>query len=549
MRRFRDRNVSGSKHTKETPMLRRFVTALLLVSFSTLSISAQQRNPDQQPRKVKQELKKAYVNWINDVDLIITKSERDAWNKLATDDEREKFIEDFWHSRDPDPDTEENEFKQNFFERDAYANEHFSSGKPGRLTDRGRIYIKFGKPDEIESHPAGGLYERTSYEGGGSTSTYPFEKWFYRYLPNVKSGVEIEFVDPTGSGEYRIARNPDEKDALIQIPGAGQTLAEMMNLESRADRITNLGGFGRVNYTRTQDSPFEVIDLLNALQKDQPFERNFLGNSVSTPIVDDSSINFDTQINFFRQSDNRVLAVLTVQADNDQLQFSDSGGLQTARLNIFGRVTSVANLTAAKFEDSVTTTATAQELNDTRTRKSAYARAFILNPGRYRVDVIVRDIQSGNAGVRKVGFIAPKFPTDSLSASSVILAAKLENMEAGAPIGPFVIGTTKVIPNLTGVYRRGQPIGIYLQVYNAAMDQTTLRPAADAEYVLLKDGKELSKQIEDWRQINDAGQRLTLTRLIDSRNLEPGKYQIQIRIRDHVSGQTITPAASFTVEP
>ena len=109
-------------------MLRRFVTALLLVSFSTLSISAQQRNPDQQPRKVKQELKKAYVNWINDVDLILTKSERDAWNKLATDDEREKFIEDFWHSRDPDPDTEENEFKQSFFERTAYANEHFSSG-------------------------------------------------------------------------------------------------------------------------------------------------------------------------------------------------------------------------------------------------------------------------------------------------------------------------------------------------------------------------------------------------------------------------------------
>src|ERR1044071_7735852 len=313
--------------------MRRFITALLLVSFATVSLSAQQtkRNPEEQPRKVKQELKKAYVNWLNDVDLILTKAERDAWPKLATDEEREKFIEDFWRSRDPDPDTEENEFKQEFFERIAYANEHFSSGKPGRMTDRGRIYIKFGKPDEIESHPAGGMYERPSWEGGGSTSTYPFEKWFYRNIPNVRSGVELEFVDPTGSGEYRIARNPDEKDALINVPGAGQTFAEMAGLESRADRISNLGGVGRANYTRTQDSPFEMMDLLNALQRDQPFERNFLGNSVSTPIVDDSSINFDTQINFFRQSDNRVLAVLTVQTDNDQLQFSDSGGLQIAR--------------------------------------------------------------------------------------------------------------------------------------------------------------------------------------------------------------------------
>ena len=218
-------------------------------------------------------------------------------------------------------------------------------------------------------------------------------------------------------------------------------------------------------------------------------------------------------------------------------------------MNIFGRVITLANRSIGKFEDSVTTTATSQELSTTRTRKSAYARAFILDPGRYRVDVIVRDIQSGAAGIKQVGFVVPEFPADRLSASSVVLAARLENVGSGAAIGPFVIGTTKVIPNLSGIFRRNQPVGVYLQIYNAAIDQTTLRPAADAEYVLLKNGKELSKQTEDWRQINDAGQRLTLSRLIDSRSLEPGEYQIQIRIRDHVSGQTITPTATFTIVP
>src|SRR5215217_7171984 len=532
-------------------MLRRFVTALLLVSFSIASISAQQtkRNPEEQPRKVKPEPKKAYVNWIKDVDLILTQSERDAWKKLETDDEREKFIEDFWRSRDPDPDTEENEFKLEFLERVAYTNEHFSSGKPGRLTDRGRIYIKFGKPDEIESHPAGGSYERPSYEGGGSTSTYPFEKWFYRHLPNVGNGVEIEFVDPTGSGEYRIARNPDEKDALINVPGAGPTFAELAGLEKRADRIANLGGFGRVNYTRAQDSPFEMLNLLTSLERDQSFERNFLGTATHTPIADENPINFETQFNYFRQSNNGVLAVLTVQTDNDQLQFTNSGGIETARLNIFGRVITVANRPVGKFEDAVTTTATSEELSTTRSRKSVYARAFTLNPGRYRVDVVVRDIQSGAGGLKQVGFQVPEFPTGALSTSSIVLAAKLENLQGGTAIGPFVIGTTKVIPNISGVFRRSQPVGVYLQIYNAAIDQTTLRPAADAEYVLLKNGKELSKQKEDWRQINDAGQRLTLSRLIDSRSLEPGEYEIQIRIRDHVSGQTITPTATFTIVP
>lgn len=532
-------------------IVRRLVTVLLLVSFSTLTISAQQpkRNPDEQPRKVKRELKKAYVDWINDVDLILTQSERDAWKKLDTDDEREKFIEEVWRSRDPDPDTEENEFKEQFYERVAYANTHFSSGKAGRFTDRGRIYIKFGKPDAVESHPAGGHYERPWSEGGGSTSTYPFEKWFYRHIPNVRSGIELEFVDPTGSGEYRLARNPDEKDALIHVPNAGRTFAELAGLETRADRIANLAGFGLANYRRAQDSPFEVMDLLLALERDQPLERNFIGTSTDTPIADDNPINFETQFNYFRQSDNRVLAVLTIQTNNDELSFTNSGGLETARLNIFGRVTSVANRRVGKFEDSVTTTATSEELSTTRTRKSAYAKGFILDPGRYRVDVIVRDVHSGAAGLKQVGFVVPEFQVDRLSASSIVLAIKLEKMEGGAPVGPFVIGTTRVIPNLSAIYRRNQPVGIYLQIYNAAIDQTTLRPAADAEYVLLKNGKELSRLVEDWRQIDDAGQRLTLTRLIDSSALEPGEYEIQIRIRDHVSGQKITPSATLTIAP
>lgn len=531
--------------------LRRLIATLLLGSLSTLSLSAQQTkpNPDEKPRKVQKEIKKAYVEWINDVDPILTQSERDAWKKLATDDEREKFIEDFWHSRDRDPDTEENEFKEQFYERIAYANEHFSSGKPGRMTDRGRIYIKFGKPDEIESHPAGGIYERPSWEGGGSTSTYPFEKWFYRHLPNVSSGVELEFVDPTGSGEYRLARNPDEKDALINVPGAGSTFAELAGLETRANRIGNLGGFGRVNYTRIQDSPFEQLAVQIAMERDQPFERNFLGTSIPTPIVDDNALSFETQINYFKQSDNKVLAVLTVQTDNDELSFTNNGGLETANLNILGWVTSVANRRVGKFEDSVTTTATSDELSTTRTRKSAYARGFILEPGRYKVEVIVRDTKSGAVGVRQVGFVVPEYPADRLSASSIVLAAKLENMESGAAVDPFVIGTTKVIPNLSGTFRRNQPVGVYLQVYNAAMDQTTLRPTADAEFVLLKNGKEIARQTEDWRKINNAGQRLTLSRLIDSSKLEPGEYQIQVRIRDQVSGETITPSATFTVVP
>ena len=209
----------------------RMVIAFLTVVFATTAVFGQKKqgdtqDPSQKQRNVKQELNKAYKDWLDkDVAYIITDEERKAFKKLETDDEREHFIEEFWRRRDPDPDTDENEYREEYYERIAYANEHYASGIPGWKTDRGRIYIMYGKPDETETHPSGGSYQRESYEGGGSTSTYPFERWFYRYLPGVGSGIEIEFVDPTGSGEYRIARNPDEKDALLNVPGAGLTMA------------------------------------------------------------------------------------------------------------------------------------------------------------------------------------------------------------------------------------------------------------------------------------------------------------------------------------
>ena len=134
------------------------------------------QNPSLNPRKVSPEMNKAHKKWYSeDVKYIITDAERKAFLALKTDEERENFISRFWDMRDPNPDTEENEFRGEYYERIAYANEHFSSGIPGWKTDRGRIYITWGKPDSIESRPSGGAYDRPSYEGGGSITTYPFE--------------------------------------------------------------------------------------------------------------------------------------------------------------------------------------------------------------------------------------------------------------------------------------------------------------------------------------------------------------------------------------
>jgi len=526
------------------------LSVLNSVPFSFGQDSRSAQDPSQKSRNVKPELKKAYKDWLDkDVTYIITDEERKAFKKLATDDERERFIEEFWRRRDPDPDTDENEFKEEYYERIAYANEHFASGIPGWKSDRGRIWIMYGKPDGRETHPMGGSYDRPSYEGGGSTSTYPFETWFYRYLAGVGSGIEIEFVDPTGSGEYRLARNPNEKDALLNIPGAGLTLSEQLGLSDKGDRISGLGGTGINNYQREQDSPFSRLQLLADLSRPPQVKFNDLATAVNTGVVEENPLNFDIRVDFFRQSDERVISAFTIQTENKDLVFQDSGGLQQARINIFGKITSVAGRRVGIFEDPVITTATTQELTEAKDRKSAYQKAVALAPGTYKVDVIVRDVVSGATGIRHVGFTVPRYDPAKLSTSTLILAAKLQSLVDQPAVGQFVIGQTKVIPNVSGTYHRGQPVGVYMQVYNAGIDQTTLRPSVDVEYALLKDGKELGKQVEDWRGMSDSGQRLTLARLIDSSPLTPGEYELAIRIRDRVSGQTLTPSSKFTVVP
>ncbi|GIU81496.1 MAG: hypothetical protein KatS3mg006_0560 [Pyrinomonadaceae bacterium] len=526
-------------------MPKRFVLViiLLLFAFGNFVASGQEgtnqtQDVSKKPRKVKKEMGKVYKDWLEkDVVYIITPEEKKAFLALETDEERENFIENFWRRRDPNPDTEENEFREEYYERIAYANQHFTSGIPGWKTDRGRIYIMYGKPDSIESYPAGGVYNRPSWEGGGTTTTYPFEIWFYRHIEGIGSGIEIEFVDPTGTGEYRIARSPYEKDALLMVPGAGLTLAEELGLADKADRIS--GQYtNTMPFMREQDMPFRRLEIITALQRPPQIKYTDLQASLESPVIDTNPLDFDVRIDFFRQSENQVISAFTVQVDNREVTFKEEGGLPTAKINIFGRITSVAGKRMAIFEDSVTTNASPQELAEMKEKKSVYQKAVALPPGRYKIDVIVRDVESGSRGVRSIGFEVPKYEPDKLGTSTLILASKLRYTTEQDIGGMFVIGKEKVIPNLTGEFKRGQDVGIYMHIYNAGIDQTTLRPAVDVEYIVMKDGKPILKQKEDWRDTDDYGRRLTIARLLPTTQLPTGDYEIKILIQDKVNPQS-----------
>jgi len=511
---------------------------------------SEEREKEKAKKSQEEKAKSFYKRWIDeDVSWIITNEERKIFNSLKTDEEREQFIEGFWYRRDPDPDTDVNEYREEHYQRIAYANEHYTSGIPGWKTDRGRIYIMFGKPDEIESHPSGGSYDRPAWEGGGSTSTYPFEVWWYRYIEGVGSDVEIEFVDPTGSGEYHIARSPDEKDALLYTPNAGLTLSEQLGLTSKADRIAygGLGGGGQTNQLfsqRAKDNPFEKLDLLYKLSRPPKVKFNDLKGIAESDLPKPS---FDVlsaalNINLLRVTDTAVMTSFTVEMENQDLVYKDIGGLPQAAINIYAKITNVSGRRARMFEDVVTSSFTPEALAIGQQQKSTYNNIIVLPPGNYKIDLVVRDVNSGRTGVLRTGFTVPKYEEGKLSTSTLILASRIEPLNGRLLSGRFVLGSLKVIPNATAEFKQDQTLGIYMQVYNVGIDMATLRPSADIEYVISQKSKVVMRIKEDGKNgfssINR--QQMTLARLVPLKDFKPGFYDVQVTIKDNALNQTIT---------
>jgi GWxTD domain-containing protein len=535
------------------------IAAIMIVGIGSHTLAQDKgRVKDPNEKKKKEELKSVYKKWLDeDVSYIITDEERKAFKTLKTDEERDQFIEQFWLRRDPDPDTPENEYKEEYYQRIQYANEKFSSGIPGWRTDRGRIYVKFGKPDEIESHPSGGSYDRPSYEGGGSTTTYPFETWWYRYIEGVGSDVEIEFVDPSGSGEYRIAQSPNEKDALLYTPNGGLTLAEQLGMSSKADRINNPFGSqtGQMFGGRAKDQPFEKLALLADLNRAPSIKFPDLQVKADLPEIATDILPFSVRTDFFRMSSESVATSFTMQFDHSDLSFKNQGGIYTGQVNIYARLTGLSGRRAGNFEDTVQTARYGEEqLKEGQAQKSIYQKNLALPPGRYKLDVVARDIVSGKTGILHHSFEVPRYQEKALATSTLILAASVEPLDnKSIPAGQFIIGRYKVKPYVSGVYKPGQNLALFLQVYDAEMDQSTLQPALRVEYSVSKGGQELFHAVEDGKTkmgiIDMKGQQLVVARAIPLLNklAEPGNYTVTAKITDLVSQKVVSPQAQYTV--
>ncbi len=551
-----------------------FFTAVALLAGTALPAAAQKKKQSdtgpretvakpmsekqrrKQEERLRKELETPYRKWLNeDVTYIITDEERKAFKNLQTDEERESFIEQFWLRRDPSPDSQENEYKEEHYRRIAYANERFASGIPGWKTDRGMIYISFGPPDEIESHASGGTYERPYEEGGGTTSTYPFEKWRYRYLEGVGSQTDIiiEFVDKTMTGEYRMTMDPSEKDALLMVPGAGLTLMEQMGMADKSDR------FNRTDGTRlgTGTSPlparmnqFERLQQYADLQKAPKIKFKDLEAQVNSRIIY-NLLPMQTRADFFPATSSTVMSNITLQFNRKDLQFKQDGEMSKAVVNIYARITSMARRVVNVFEDVVTIDVPTAMLQQVSQGASIYQKSIPLPPGMYRLNVVAKDVVGGNTNNYEMALNVPRMEDDKLFASTLILADLIEKVPTRSiGMGQFVIGSTKVRPRMGESFARNEKMGIYMKLYNFQPEEKSNKPQGTVEYEIVRtsDNSRVLEFAEEATGLEGSASQLTIEKLLPLSNMEPGQYTLKVKVTDKLKNETLTQSAQFSVK-
>jgi GWxTD domain-containing protein len=519
-----------------------------------------EKQKKQNAKSMRKELETSYKKWLDqDVRWIITDNERKAFMQLSNNEERDQFIEAFWQRRNPNPDSEDNEFKDEHYRRIEYANEHFAAGKPGWMTDRGRIYIVYGPADEIDSHPSGGTYERPMEEGGGETSTYPFEDWRYRYLEGIGQEVIIEFVDTCMCGDYHMTIDRSEKDALKNVPNAGLTLYEQMGMSSKADRFNGSGleqlGAGPMS-ENLQTKEFDRLEQFAKLNQAPAVKFKDLEEVVQHKISY-NTMPFDVRTDFVKITSDTVLVPVTVQLRNRDITFTNKDGVQHGVVNIFGRLTTLSGKVAQTFEDTVIADVPAELLPREVENSKIYWKAVPLKSGRYRLDLVVKDVNGDRMGTWSRSIIVPDFSDDKLASSSLIVADDVEPVPSkSVGTGMFVIGTTKVRPRVAPSdgkpvsFKRGQKVNFWMQVYNLSVDEKTHKPSATFEYDIVNaaTNKEVVHAVDSSDKMGNIGDQVTLEKTVQAANLEPGVYHIQIKINDNISKQTLGPSATFAVE-
>jgi len=331
------------------------------------------------------------------------------------------------------------------------------------------------------------------------------------------------------------------------------SLMESMGMSTKADRFTRSDGTNlpkTMGGTPASMDEFNRLELYAKVQKPPEVKFKDLEAVVTSRIVRDQ-MHFNWRTDYLKVTNDTVLVPITVQIPNRQLSFQAKEGIHSAVVNIFGRITTLNGRVVQTFEDSVSRDFPDSLYQQSLKLQSIYQKAVPLRPGLYRLDLVIKDVQSGNIGAVNNRLAVPRYQDDKLEASSLILADQIEHVPAKEiGTGQFVLGSSKVRPRLEGDFTSDQRLGIYMQVYNLKPDDSTHKSNANFAFTVKRGndpvpGMQFKESSADMKQ---TGEQVTIERFLPLATLAPGKYTLEVDATDTHSNQTISRTADFTVK-
>lgn len=485
-----------------------FAFAVSLIMATLIPSTAYLQEKASSDQKKKEPLSEWSKQWLEEVvPYIITDAERQVFTNLPTEADRGKFIESFWKNRDPDPQTPENEFKIDYYNRVALANKFFGySGIHGWRTDRGRIFILLGPPSEIQRDMSPTQTTYSAFHG-------PKEVWNYWGLPNPKLpyNMEFVFVDKFGSGNYVLENS-------LRLTEMGSSPFDIDSMHYFFDDMEYL--------SEAMRNPFDNLDKLRGI--------------ITTQVTYDRiPIQFD--LYFLKGGEQKTYVPLTLEIPYSSLTPNEIGTefhySVTVMVDASDKLGQIVFERSKDFKFKYTSDSTAPLASKTFQMQTSLS----LVPDTYKIHLLVLDNLSGSVGTVHKEFHVPDFNTEELRLSDIFLWS-----EDKSEVKEVDRQKEKVSADRNRSYSIDEELTVFFEVYNLTLDPETGKNRFTSEYLIYK-GDELLARVPLPRGEPTSDRDCQVQSSFRLKNIKPGEYTLRVHIIDSLSEMERTKIISFSV--
>lgn len=479
---------------------------LIIYLFSPLLWSQEASSSEE---KEVEPLSKWSKQWLEEVvPYIITETEKEIFINLPNEEERGEFIQNFWEKRDPNPNTEKNEFKLEYYRRIALANEFFgTSGIEGWRTDRGKTYILLGPPNEIQR-------DLSPTSSGFQVFHGPREVWNYWGVqnPRLPYNLEFVFVDKLGTGNYVLERS-------LKLGQAGKTHFDLDSMHSHFDYMETMAEAMR--------NPFE--------------DREKLRGIITTQVAyDQIPLQFD--MFYLKGSPKATYSPLALEIPYSALTHKFIENQYYFSLTLLIEVSNKQGKVVSERVKDINLEHTEAEFSSLKQKTYQYLTALSLEPESYKIHLLILDNFSGKIGTLHKKCTVPSFSSEGLSLSDILLTSDKKTKGTKPSLDE-----KKISSKITRTFRSGEEMSIYFEVYNLALHPETGLNNMKIDYSFLRNEKVVTEvPYPESEPTSEKDCRIqTSLRL---KNFKPGSYLLRVKVNDLNSGKAQIKDIPFSVK-